>query len=253
MNTTKKTLLAAALLLSSVSSFSATQLNFDGITYGNNSGNITIYSPTTTDPLNPLHKAQSDIYVGEFKMKNMSTLQIYETFCLSPQGWLASEPYNLLTFEQAKPGSNPAGLWSAGAIENVSYLWYNVHASVDNNDEGAALQLAIWDLLFDSSGIGSVNGNLDNGRFKAKWDNGASIGNGILTAYNSYITTLTSAGAATISSFYASHPGSVFRPADGSGQDVIVSTPVPEPATVVAGTVLAGLVLGTALRRKLNS
>lgn len=118
-----------------------------------------------------------------------------------------------------------AGLTNSARI---SYLYQTFAGSVTTADQGAALQLAIWDVMVD---------------------NGDGLGAGSFRASS---TTNVMSQAATDLSQSASHAGTATwyqgLPRGGSGQpqDLIGTTPVPEPTTILS----LGAAAILAIRRK---
>lgn len=211
------------------------------------SGNIGIYSFQVTASSSP---GTTGLTLGE---------TIY-SICLSPMGEIpgGSALYSVESFAEANAGLNPA-LWAwnhvAGpgaqywGIENADYLWRAVAdagqgtmngittlSSIGKKDAGAALALAIYTVLYDSTGYGKYSETPSN--YKPP---GLSPGLE-LTDYNNDLALLTPGGVtANIAS------GSALVPAVSSGQDLIyvnpnggkLNPPVPEPTTMVAGVLLA--------------
>ncbi|MDX1952638.1 MAG: PEP-CTERM sorting domain-containing protein [Verrucomicrobiota bacterium] len=236
----KKLILAATTVLT-LSLSAATQYDFVGPGFGIDGG-ISIISPATGG--GEFH--QGNFFVGELKIKNVDSSEIFLTFCLSPEG-LSRGVYETITFEAAKYGRLPENEWAVSGIENASYLWYRNYQTVSSHEEGAALQLTIWDVLFDSSGVGSVSGDLSDGRFRATVP---SLD--IIEIYESYIHQLEVAGPTFVQGFYEAHPGFILRADPQSdSQDLIISQPVPEPSTYLGALALCGIsLLGLRNKRK---
>ncbi|HVT14174.1 MAG TPA: PEP-CTERM sorting domain-containing protein [Fimbriimonadaceae bacterium] len=104
-----------------------------------------------------------------------------------------------------------AGLPNSGRI---AYMYQTFAPTVTNQDQGAGLQLAIWDVLVDG-GDGLTNGN-----FKA-----SSVTTTMTAAANYLSQSVGHTGTAT---WYQGLPRG-----NGQPQDLIGGTPVPEPASLL--------------------
>ncbi|MCO5296296.1 MAG: hypothetical protein M9921_05500 [Fimbriimonadaceae bacterium] len=83
-----------------------------------------------------------------------------------------------LTHWNTIPSSYPVNSLSTDLLSNgqrIAYLYNTYAATVASSTQGAALQLAIWDVLVDN-GDGLSSGNLKS-----------SVGGGILTQANAYL------------------------------------------------------------------
>ena len=103
-----------------------------------------------------------------------------------------------------------------------------------NSYDGAGLALAIYEVLYDSTGYGTYN-TAGQGTFYVA----SGLSGAVETAYNSYLSVFnTGSSAANVSANLAS--GDVLRSTEtGAGQDLIWNlTPVPEPTTILAGALL---------------
>lgn len=177
---------------------------------------------------------RSSIFVGELLMSPSSGAPL-KLYCLSPAGTVGTGLYDLIPFEAAKFGNNPPTWATAGGIENAAYLFNNFAGAVSDNDHGAAMQLALMELIYDSTGPAAVTaGGLTSGRFKA-----TGLTAAILNDADNYVNQVISAGPAAVSSFYSAHPTGVYRPQDPHGQDLITFfIPVPEASTSWAAAIL---------------
>lgn len=183
--------------------------------------------------------------------------QTIYTVCLSPLGDVpgGTSTYTVETFAQANNGLNPA-LWAWNnssshpqywGIENAAYLWRAVAnggqaglggiaalTGVNAKDAGAALALAMYTALYDSTGYGVFNAA---GPYQIPGLSGTE-----LLDYTHDIGLLSAAAVdANIIG------GSVLVPKTSTSQDLIyinpntpkLNPPVPEPTTMVAGVLLA--------------
>jgi hypothetical protein len=113
-----------------------------------------------------------------------------------------------------------AGLANSGRL---AFLYQNFASSVNNQDTGAGLQLAIWDVLMD-------NGDgLSAGLFRA------STVTSTVNQTNAYLAA--SVGQSGSATWYKGTPGA------NQPQDLIGANPVPEPATIVTLGIAAAAVL----------
>jgi hypothetical protein len=169
--------------------------------------------------------------------------------CVSPAGYLDwnTHTYILESFAQASPGKNPAQ-W-AGAnnidggygIQNANYLFSTLSQSIINHtaigqvgssaDQGAALALAMYDVLYNSTGYGHLGGN------SFQFTSGGPTGN-VLADYDSDLNLLMSATVTSV-------PGDLLAPNPtflGAGQDQLfvagAGSSVPEPSTVSVGAIM---------------
>ena len=190
----------------------------------------------------------SGMWVGELTMKDPATDQAFTAFCLSPTGLMypGLAAYNPLTPDAAKYGLNPATWSPSGGIENAVYIWNQNRLTLTNNTGGAALGLAIWAALYNSTAVGNVS---LNGPFSVS---GAGLTPEMLSLGLSQIAALNAAGQSGVESVYNQHPATILRPVDASMQDLIIPNPAhsspapalaPEPSSFFA---LAALLATTA-------
>jgi hypothetical protein len=132
---------------------------------------------------------------------------------------------------------------AAAAIQNAAYV-FDLHKSVltgTDNALKAAVQLAVWEALYDTGNPDGFSFTDASGRFEAS--NGASTAAGTAKSW------LDAALGATGNHLSISHPlyeGYLLQPvlADGNTPDISVQemlfniTPVPEPTTMIAGALL---------------
>lgn len=98
------------------------------------------------------------------------------------------------------------------AAGSLVALYFN--GAIGDNDKAAGLQLAVWELLYDTT-----PGNLGSGSFIV------NSGGGATTQAQNYLNAYASAGSPITGSVY-------FDATGGSGQSQF--TPVPEPGTIAA-------------------
>lgn len=225
--------------------------------YADGSGKITVTYPTN---YSGGVKSESGIYVGQLNMKDPVTNQTFTTFCMSPDGGLSPGTYafNPITLEDAKYGSNPATWSMTGGIENAAYLFSLHTGTIANSAEGAALNLALWAALYNSTAVGSMT---TSGRFSIS---GAGLSPAIQAAYAADIAQLNAAGQSTVQSLYNQNPAYILRPVNTSLQDLIVlpssipaeflaaNAAAPEPSTFVGAALLGLLAVGRMVPNKLK-
>jgi hypothetical protein len=173
--------------------------------------------------------------------------------CISPAGQLTTGnfTYNEETFAQAEPGHNP-NAW-AGAnpvnggygIQNANYLYQLIAPGIISgagpngdistyNDEGAAMALAMYTVLYNSTGYGAYNNAFGGpGPFQITGGLSLSSDPGVYSDYETYlgdVSGMTSDQAVT---------GGVLVPEVATSQDMIlIGGAVPEPTTIIAGALL---------------
>lgn len=164
------------------------------------------------------------------------------TVCLDIGGTLllgTSYGYSASTPFANQSGINP--LWGSGnqgglnnsanamaaiqAAANLFYTHSSVLSGVDQTAK-AALQLAVWEALYDTSASGTAYG-FNDGRFKATGENTAAI-----TMASTWLSDMKP------NSLYV---GYLLKPEQygSNGQEVFFNvTPVPEASTIIAGALL---------------
>jgi len=221
------------------------------------SGQIDITYPT--DYIGGSH-TEAGIYVGQLDMSNPLNGQTFNAFCLSPGGHLSvgTAAYNAITLESAKFGLNPPSWSVTGGIENASYIWAQDNQTITTNAQGAALNLAMWAALYNSTAVGTTTGS---GLFSIS---GAGFSPEIQSVYAADLAQLNAASPSAILSNFSQNTGYILRPVDASMQDLIVLpsaipadvrnqlVAAPEPSTVFGLALLGLLVFGQALVEKLK-
>jgi hypothetical protein len=192
----------------------------------------------------------------------------FYAICLSPQGVLTdgNHSYTELTFAQANPGLNPSSWQWNHSVSNPQYwgaqnaeFLYATYASAiisgnssmltalglthgNGADQGTALALALYDVLYNSTGYGN---NLTLNRFTL-----VNANANVTADYYDILSGLSSWNTNDLAVGY------VLQPSDTSQQDMILLSTelpnggtVPEPTTVLAGALLL-LPVGVGLARR---
>ena len=194
------------------------------------SKNVTIYNTPSPVGGNP-----TSVSAGGFKMKDLTAGGSFQAWCVDIFSWMASSTSYTLT-----PGNTFFTPTKATALERLAS---NNLASVTNNaTNSAAFQLAVWEIVNETSGTYNVDKyNASKGSFYATSSSTLSI-----TTANNWLSSLGSATPTLTLSVWKETPGY-------PTQDLAVFAPVPEPETyamMLAGLGLMGFV---ARRRKQNA
>lgn len=137
--------------------------------------------------------------------------EIFEAFCIDLDNW------NFKNDQYGVNVTNTTILPQHGSM--VESLFANYAAGIGSKDEGAALQLAIWDALVDGGD------GLDSGNFKANVNSGMkNLVSSMLTAQESNIENFTFTYFEAISHTAGNK--------DNRYQNVFTGEAVPEPATM---------------------
>ena len=189
--------------------------------YRENSGQITVAYPNDSSGESSL----SGMSMGAVIVEKVSTNELFSAFCLSPAGDLgyAAAAYNPITPEAAKYGLNPSTWSTTGGIENAVYIWNQHNATLTNNTEGAALHLALWAALYNSSAVGSMT---TSGRFSVS---GAGFTPEMQALYASDIAELNTAGQNAVKSVFNQNMATVLRPVHSGMQDLLIDPPPAAP------------------------
>lgn len=173
---------------------------------------------------------------GGFLMTNLSDSIPNDSFvawCVDVQGWLATgssgATYNLQAGTTFYPGA--VGATKVDALERLATA---VLSSVDTVAESGAFQLAVWEIVNETSGPYTLN----SGNFVV----GSSSANVLANTW------LTNLGNGTFSADNMTL--SVWKDVNNQTQDLAIFAPIPEPeiyAMMAAGLGLMGFV---ARRRK---
>ena len=119
----------------------------------------------------------------------------------------------------------PAGASSAAyqAINNAAYLFATFHPTTAT--DWAALQLAVWKAVYDTTSTGSINWNSGTERFEVTTDV-----NGAWTEAQGLLNNLPR---------NTDYAGYLLKPTDTTAQELLVNvTAVPEYGTILAGALM---------------
>jgi hypothetical protein len=171
------------------------------------------------------------VFAGELKMKLSYSGSLTETvigFCADPHTRMSSGTYWVTitdTTEIAQVG---------GKVGHLINTFAPVLLDNGSDTDAMALQVAIWEVLVETSGTYDVT----KGKFRAKQSDGDSFSSSELAAINGYLNSM---GTGT-ARYYLSD---LDNDCDPKSQSIL--TPVPEPATL---GVLAIGALAMVRRRK---
>lgn len=173
-----------------------------------------------------------DVFSGELNMRfeEGSTRRNFFGFCTSPEVNMAGSAYGVTV-------SDTTNLTPNG--DRIAHLANTYAFTIRDNglaDDARALQLVIWELVSETSGIFDVT----NGSFVALETNGSALNSSTLAKVNAFL----SDSGVSVAPWYQAALG------DGGKMSQDIVEPVPEPAT------LAALGLGLAAlrrRRKANA
>jgi hypothetical protein len=137
------------------------------------------------------------------------------------------------------PGYSPDPAWgqdAPAAIQNAATLFGNFHSALTSGDYNAAagLQLAIWTVLYDSTGVGTFNAG-SGAEFQALGTSDA------ISQEDIFLNALSSLPANPNVDFLAPDPD---KPSNGNNPDgnppqgLLIYAPVPEASTVITATLL---------------
>ena len=149
------------------------------------------------------------------------------------------------TYTYAAPvstASPPAGypgnpVWTPDGLENAATLAVKFGAVLTsgNFDQAAALQLAVWTVLYDSTGVGTVN---SAGAFQV------ASGSAVYTDVNTFLSELASTAPASSEILLpdpddSSNGGLLSNHGDNEPpQALLLVTPVPEASSIITGAML---------------
>lgn len=160
-----------------------------------------------------------NVFAGKLRFKDATTNATFLTVCADLANTISGgQAYSV---DPSNTNSAAAGISAAGNIVSAHF------ASANSNDDATALQLAVWEAIYDYNG--STAPAFAGGNF------GAAASAGILAKAAQYYASVATPGNAT---YLKANPSN-------SGQSQL--TAVPEPAAL-AGLGIAGLMF--ILRRK---
>ena len=166
------------------------------------------------------------VAAGLFRMEDTSTGAEVLAWCVDLYNRLRpSATYDVSSFRSSS--------FSASIKDNVDRLFTGFYASVDTRDEAAGFQMALWEIVTETSGVV----DLASGIFRAS---GAAIPYTLASGYLSGL-----AGAGT-----GAYDLTFFDSLNDSSQNLVNATPSPVPVPAAGGLLLAGLGGLAALRRR---
>jgi len=224
----KSTAIAVALAgLFAAQPAAADTLTFGG--FANGSVGATIYSPL-------LPSTGRGVSAGGFNMINTTPSPdvSFQAWCVDIFGTLASTIYNNVSGGTFYPTGNRAANLEALATRYLPSVPSNPTNVTGNATNSAAFQLAVWEIVNETSGVYSLSG----GNFHATSSNAViNAAANMLAGLNS--TTTNTAQILRVWQEVPGHPT----------QDLAVFAPVPEPQTYAM--MLAGLgLMGFVARRR---
>jgi hypothetical protein len=163
------------------------------------------------------------VYAGPFRLVGSNGFGNFVAFCIDLAQYLTSGK------DYSVAGSSKFG---SAVDANIDRLFTSVYSSISTAVQGAAFQVALWEIISDTSG----SYNLAGGNFSV--DN-ASYSASVIGQANQYLNGLATAGTGGYRlSFLQS----------SVGQDLVTISPVPLPAA--AGMLGLGLASLFGLRRR---
>ena len=138
---------------------------------------------------------------------------------------------------------NMGTTYNPNSYDLVSKLFTTAFSQVSTAVSSAAFQFALWEVLYEKSDVYNVtSGNLtltgNTSGFAAARD-----------LANTWLTAATGPGAVAGHNVQSLYIGPV-NPNGGGRQDLVIATPVPEPAAYALALVSLGIVAGYARRKR---
>jgi hypothetical protein len=165
----------------------------------------------------------------------------FYTFCTDVGvNWKSSDTYTAVQFGDAGNGVNPDWTTMPGAIQNASYLYNQNIGSVTSAAQYAGLQLAIWKVLYDTASDGTIANT--SGTSADLFANGNLLAKSFSsTAMDDALNYVKSINTARGDNTFLTYNDTWLKPDDSASQGLLynnLTTPVPEPTTVLAGVLL---------------
>lgn len=159
------------------------------------------------------------VFAGKMNFKNLDSSTFFQTVCGDLNNFISGGQSWLVNERNATSVSA-----SMGAAGNIVAKYFN---AADNNEKKAALQLAVWEAVYDFNG--GTNPNFDSGVFQGK-----NLSSSLKNQAKLYYMAVNMAGAAI---YFEPQPSNA-----GQGQLGLV----PEPATMA----ILGLGVAALARRR---
>ena len=176
METRKLLFVVASLAILATPLLAAPSLDVDWISIGPGQVGYTVYMQSvtvnaTTAGMNNFEYSNFVPNSGDPSRPDVHFGQLADYgFCIEYQHlYSSSQPYEIRFLEESPltggPGGSPMGLTKADAIRE---LWGRHFSTNFTNQEGAAFQLAVWEIVYEDSDDWNVTSRLDDTGFKAE-------------------------------------------------------------------------------------
>lgn len=165
-------------------------------------------------------------FAGPFRLNGTGGLGRFIAFCIDLSKYMTSGG----TYTTASSSG-----YGAAVDTRIDKLFTAFYGSISNRVQGAAFQLALWEIITDT-GNGT---SLGSGAFRVKW---AGYSRDVILQANAYLRGLSSAGTGGYRLTFLN---------SGTSQNLVTVSVVPLPAAAgMLGSALAGLVVLRRRRRK---